>query len=258
MARSSADKKLRMSPERLAGLAAPDASVIKQLPSIAGHELLDLFVNTDFAFLMSGLGGAAGSLGSRVFSVVARARNVPAASIVTCPFSAESIHRREMADRSLDILVKTSDLCIVFDNDKLSSLAPNLQLSRAFGVLNGIMMRPVKDICSAIGTSDISVLQKAVDGSEYARFGLGLGRGDERIERVVSEAFSSPWFDFDVRAATAAVVVFSAADPWDKEAESAISRVEEKLPSARLLWGTYADSSLRDRIRLSLILCRGR
>jgi len=256
LARSTAERKFRMSPERLLGLSGPESAVMKLLPSIAGHEVLDLFNNTDVAFLMAGLGGTTGSLGSKVFSLVSRAKNVPSISLVTCPFSAESIRRREVAEKFLAALMKSSEMCLVFDNDKLSSLAPNLQLSRAFGVLNGIMNRPVRDICMTLGRTDLPAFAQAIGGSKYARFGLGLARGDERLDRVVAEAFSSPWFDYDLTEAAVAVAVYSAADPWDKEAEGILSRVEERIPSARLLWGSYVDESLCDRIRLSLILCR--
>ncbi len=231
---------------------------MKLLPSIAGHEILDLFNNTDLAFLMSGLGGATGSLGSKVFSLVSRAKNVPNVALVTYPFSAESVRRREAAQKSLGALMKNADLCLVFDNDKLSSLAPNLQLSRAFGLLNGIMIRPVKDMCSTIGRSDLRTFTQATDGSEYGRFGLGLARGDERVDKVVAEAFSSPWFDYDVKAATAAIAIYSSTDPWEKEAEGIVTRLEERIPSAKLMWGSYSDPSLGDRIRVSLVLCRGR
>ncbi len=224
------------------------------LPSIAGHELLDLFNNTDLAFLMSGLGGTMGSLGSRLLSLVSRSKNVPTISMVTFPFAAESIRRREVAKGALGALLKNSALCLVFDNDKLSSLAPNLQLSRAFAVMNGIMTRPARDLCSAMSRQDIQAFEKAVEGSSYARFGLGLARGDERVTKVVAEAASSPWFDHDISDSAAAVVIYSAADPWVKEAESIVSMIEERLPSAKLLWGAYADPSLRERIRVSLIL----
>ena len=258
LARSGADRKFRMSFERLAGLSGPEGAILKLLPTLAGHELLDLFNNTDLAFLMSGLGGTTGSLGSRLLSLVARSKNVPSVSMVTFPFSAESVRRREVAQSALGAIMKNVNLCLVFDNDKLSSLAPNLQLSRAFAVMNGIMTRPARDICSAMARPDIATFSQAVEGSEYARFGLGLARGDERVERVVAEALSSPWFDYEISETAAAVVIYSATDPWEKEAESIISRIEERLPSAKLLWGSYSDPSLGERIRISLILCRNR
>ena len=257
LARSGADRTFRMSFDRLAGLSGPEGAILKLVPSIAGHELLDLFNNTDVAFLMAGLGGTTGSLGSRLLSLVARSRNVSSVSMVTFPFSAESVRRREVAQSALAAIMRNADLCLVFDNDKLSSLAPNLQLSRAFAVMNGIMTRPARDICSAMARPDIRTFKQAVEGCEYARFGLGLARGDERVERVVSEAASSPWFDYDIREANAAIIVYSAADPWEKEAEAIVSRIEERLPSAKLLWGSYPDPSLGERIRVSLTLCRG-
>lgn len=256
LARSTAGRKFLMSPERLIGLSGAESAVVKFVPSIAGREVIELFGDTDIAFLMSGLGGLTGSCGSKVLSLVARARSIPCVSLVTYPFSAESIRRREMAQRYLVSLVRNSDMCVVFDNDKLSALAPNLQLSRAFGLLNGIMTRPVKDMCSVITKPDLPTFRQALEGSGYARFGLGLARGDERVEKVVSEAFSSPWFDYDVSSAASAIAVYSAADPWDREAGSILSRIEERLPSARLLWGSYVDPSLGERIRLSLVLAR--
>jgi len=256
LARSHADRKFGMSLDRLASLAGAESTIMKLLPSIAGHELLDLFNNTDAAFMMSGLGGMTGSLGSKVFSLVARAKGVVCVSLVTFPFSAESLRRREMADRSMGPILKNSDLCLVFDNDKLSSLAPNLQLSRAFSLLNGIMMRPVKDLCSIMGRSDVHAFKQAVDGCPYARFGLGLAGGDDRVRRVVEEAMSSPWFDYDPAEADAVVAVYCSADPWDKEADSILKELEMRMTSARLLWGSYADPSLGQRVRLSLVLCK--
>ncbi len=256
LARSSADRKFRISYDRLAGLSGPENAIMKLLPSIAGHELLDLFNNTDLAFLVSGLGGTTGSLGSRILSLVAKSRSVPAISIVTFPFSAESIRRREVAQSALGILMKNVDLCLVFDNDMLSSLSPNLQLSKAFAVMNGIMTRSARDLCYSMARQDVPGFIRTVEGCPYARFGLGLGRGDERVRRVAAESLSSPWFDFSLQETAAAIAIYSSSDPWEKEADAVVSQIEERLPSAKLLWGSYPDPSLGERIRLSLILCR--
>jgi hypothetical protein len=45
---------------------------------------------------------------------------------------------------------------------------------------------------------------------------------------------------------------------WDKEIEKVLSALESRLPLAGIAWGSYADSTLNDRIRLSLIVCRKR
>jgi len=117
------------------------------------------------------------------------------------------------------------------------------------------MLRPVLDLTSAMSRFDVGVLRQALGDANYGRFGLGLGRGDERIERVVEEALGSPWFDFPLAEVKSAVAVYSSSDPWDKELENILSRLEARIPSARVVFGSYRDDSLKDRIRLSLLLC---
>jgi len=256
IARSHADRKMQIGPERLVGVISTQHHILKHLPSIAGHEVVDVLNNTDMAFLFCGLGGLSGSLGARLFSSVAEAKGIAHILLATTPFSAESIHRRELASKTLKELLASSTLCVEFDNDKLSSLAPNLPISRAFTLLNGIMVRPVMDLTSVMSRMDIGVLKQALGNSNHGRFGLGLGRGDERVERAVDEAFSSPWFDYPLPEAEVAVAVYSSSDPWDKEFDRIIALLESKMPSTRMVSGSYQDGSLKDRIRLSLLLCR--
>jgi cell division protein FtsZ len=258
LARSHAERKVLIGPERLVGLSDTRHSILKHLPSVAGHEIVDVFNNTDISFLFCGLGGLTGSLGAKLFSSVAEAKGTLGVVLAATPFSAESERRRELAAKILAELLSTATLAIEFNNDMLSSLAPNLPISRAFGLMNNIMQRPVIDCCSSMTRMDATALKQILGESNYGRFGLGLARGDEKIDRVVEEAVSSPWFDFPLEEATAAVAIYSSSDPWDKEAERISEQLTTRLPRARIAWGSYADPGLKDRIRLSLVICRQR
>ena len=255
LARSHAERKMQIGTERLVGVSNTQHHVLKHLPSIAGHEFVDVFNNTDIAFLFCGLGGVSGSLGARLFSSVAAAKDAVDIVLATTPFSAESIRRRDLAAKILGEMLESTTLCVEFDNDKLSSLAPNLPISRAFSLLNGIMIRPVMDLTSVMSRMDVGVLRQALGNANYGRFGLGLGRGDERISRAVEEALCSPWFDFPLSDVKAAIAVYSSSDPWDKEFEKILALLETRIPSANIVSGSYKDSSLMDRIRLSLLIC---
>jgi len=254
--RTHADRKLLVSLDRIVGLSESGPDMLKQMQSAVGHELLDVFNNTELAFLMCGLGGVTGSLGAKLLSSVADSKSSTAIVLAATPFSAESQRRRDLAAKTMADVLRLSTLCIEFNNDMLSSLAPHMPMSRAFTLLNGIMLRPVMDICATASRSDISLLRSAVGGFRHGRFGLGLARGDERIVKVANEALNSPWFDFDLAEVGAAIAIYSAADPWDKELDKILSAVETRLPSAQLLWGSYSDPALGDRIRLSLVACR--
>ena len=258
LARSHADRKFLIGLDRLTGLSFTQADVMKKLPEVAGHELLDLFNNTDVAFLLCGLGGPTGSLGSRMVASIARAKGTAAIVLATTPFSAESFRRRELVSLVMGVLLESSTLVVEFDNDKLSLLAPNLPLSRAFRIMNGIMLRPVEDLCAVMSRQDLPSFLKIIGSATHGRFGLGLGRGDERVKNVVDEALRSPWFDYGLEQTSAAIAIYSASDPWDKEIEQVMGTLSAKLPSADLLWGSYSDPALADRIRLSVLLCKNK
>src|SRR4030065_303891 len=99
-----------------------DQRVRTKLPSIVGHELPDMFNNTEIAFMMCGLGGTSGSLGTKLLSSIARVKGTTGIVLAATPFSAESIRRREVASKALHDILSISSLCVEFDNDKLSSL----------------------------------------------------------------------------------------------------------------------------------------
>lgn len=257
LARCRSERRVLIGSERLVGLSESGPELMKKLPALVGHELLDVFNNTEVAFIMCGLGGATGSLGAKMLASVARAKGSLGVALAATPFTAESISRREFAEEAVRDLAKLSSLCIEFSNDKLSSMAPNLPLSRAFAIQNAIMMRPVMDLCATFGRSDTAAFREAIGSSTYGRFGLGLARGDDRVERAVHDALTSPWFDFDLGTANAAIVVYSAADPWDREEEHVLSAVADRLPSSNLVVGSYPDPTLGERIRVSIIIARG-
>ncbi len=256
LARCRCERKLLIGQDRLAGLSDSGPELVKQVPAIVGHELLDMFNNTDVAFLMCGLGGMTGSMGVKMLSSIAKARSTLGIVLAATPFSAESLGRREVAQQTMLNLALTASVCIEFPNDELSSLAPNLPLSRAFSIMNAIMMRPVMDLCGVMSRTDTASFRQALGNSARGRFGLGLARGDDRVEKAVHDALTSPWFDFAMEDAASAIVVYSAADPWDKEADKILTLMESRMPSARIVWGSYPDISLGERIRISLVLCR--
>jgi len=252
--RSAAERKVAVGQATLAAAGEIAPSVIKQAHSVVPHELYDLFNNTDIAFLMTGLGGFTGSRGTVLLSSIARARGVPSISLVAIPFSAESARRREFALKALEGLAESSTACIRFDNDELSALAPHMPISRAFSLLNGIMHRPIIDLCAVLSGGDLPMLVETIKASDWGRFGLGLSRGDERVQKAVDEALSSPWFVRPLPEASSAIAVYSAADPWDRELENLIDAVGNRLPSSKTVWGAYPDPGLGERIRLSLVV----
>ena len=254
--RSKAEDKVHISPQKLVGLAQTAPSVIKKMPSVVADEVGVSTRDVDMMFLMAGLGGLTGSVGLAVLSSFIRANGLMSVAMAAGPFNAESERRRRLAELYTSRITTDVDLMIEFGNDALSSLAPNLSVSRAFSVLNGIMHRPVIDILAAGTRKDLKVLREVIGGAVRGRLGVGLVRGDERVSRAVDEALSSPWFDFDIEETEAAILVYSSADPWDREFGEIVEMMSSKLGGPRMMHGSYSDPTLGDKIRLSAVLCR--
>ncbi|UCE81301.1 MAG: hypothetical protein JSV94_02465 [Methanobacteriota archaeon] len=254
--RSGASEHLLISQQRLVGLYHTDSAILSQSPSVVGSDIYSHFDGVDIAFLMTGLGGITGSLGTAVLGQLAKSRGTRSVALVASPFSAESERRREFATECLERICSYTDACVVFGNDALSDLVPSLPLSKAFTVMNGIMHRPMLDMTMVMGRQDAMRIRDMVGDGRFGRFGLGIGRGDDRVRRAVEEAFQSPWFDFDLCDIETAFVVYSAADPWDREQEDIVKQVRQRLGSKKIIHGSYGDLSLRDKIRVSVILLR--
>ena len=253
--RSRASRRLLITQERLVGLYNTDSKIVAQMPSVVGNDVLALFEDTDVAYLMSGLGGVAGSLGTSVLGRAAKAKRVPVISAVAVPFSAESERRRSFALKCSRQIMSDVDINIVFGNDALSTLAPHLPLSRAFNLLNGIMHRPAMEIAKVVGRAGARKLIEVLGHGALGRFGLGMARGDDRVAKVVQEALESPWFDHPIASTETAVAVYSAMDPWDKELSKILEALRKAMPDARIAYGSYDDAALRESIRLSLVVC---
>ena len=254
--RTEAGEKVLISPKRIVDLAQTDPSVVRQMPSVVVGELGLSTKDVDVMFLMAGLGGLTGSVGTAVASSFARAGGCLTIAFVAYPFSAESERRRELAGMYARRIATDVDLMIEFPNDALSQLSPNLPLSKAFGLLNGIMHRPVIDLVAVAGRKDLRPFRRIIGSAVRARFGLGLVRGDDRARRAVDEALSSPWFDFELKSTESIIAVYSAADPWEKESEEMMGELRERTGGARMMAGSYADPTLGDKVRLSVLLCR--
>jgi cell division protein FtsZ len=254
--RAKADDRVLISPQKLVGLAQTDLAVIRQMPSVVADEICVPIEDTEVVFLMAGLGGLTGSVGMAVISSFARASGPMSVALAAGPFAVESERRRRLAELYTGRIMSDVDLMIEFSNDALSEMAPNLPVSRAFSIMNSIMHRPAIDILAAGTRKDIKILRGTIGDAVRGRLGLGLVRGDDRVNRVVDEAMSSPWFDFDPQETEAAILVYSAADPWDRELGEIVELMKTKLGDARLIHGSYSDPTLGEKIRLSVILCR--
>jgi len=252
--RCANSQKIVLSHEILEGLASTDISVLT--PNMMPKEVIDALIDTDIAVLIAGLGGETGSNGIRFLASAAKMISKPSITVVSLPFSVESLSRREIAADALSDLKKRSDLVISFANDKLRKLVPNLPMDKVFRVMNAIMERPITDLSRVMIQPDVQMMRQIASGSDEFRLGVGLGRGINRDLAAIKEAFDSPWFDFDPISVQSAFLVVSSYPVDFKEVDATIRAVHSRISNAKLMFGSYEDPSLGDKLRVTLLLGR--
>ncbi len=182
-------------------------------------------------------------------------------AVVTYPFKAEGTIRSENAEWGLERLRNAADTVIVIPNDKLLEICPRLALNAAFKVADEVLVRAIKGITELITKPglvnlDFNDLKTIMKGAGVAMIGLGEADEEDRVEAAVNEAINSPMIDVDISGATGALVNVTGGENMSiAEAEKVAEIIQSKIsPNARLIWGAAVDPSLRETVRVMVVI----
>lgn len=253
---SSQDLKnvLYLRQEGLKGIALSSKKVSGELYAPEEKEIAKHIRGADMVYIVTGLGGGMGTWSSVVTAKVTKKLNILSIALATVPFRVESERRRVLAREGADILSRTADSLVLFSNDKLLKIAPNLPITQAFNVMGQVMTSPILSFSKVVTKGDKQVLRHAFEGCSQMRLGAGDGRGRQRVSGSVDEAYNSPWFeDMDVAEAKVAVVFISSSEAFPEDVDEAVSEMKSRMPEADIYYGGYKEE-LGDRLRTVLLL----
>ncbi len=259
---SQADEKILLGRKTCGGLGAGgEPEVGEECAEESEDDLRNKLDGADMIFVTCGLGGGTGTGSAPIIAKIAKKLGALTVSVVTLPFSAEGVKRRENAEKGLEKLQAASDTVIVIPNDKLLEVAPNLPLNKAFMVSDEILGRAVKGITELITKQglvslDFADIRSIMKGSGMAMIGMGESDSGERALESVHEALSSPLLDIDISDATGALInITGSSDLTLQEAEKIVQIVADKLdPEANIIWGTQIDENLQNMVRTTIIV----
>jgi cell division protein FtsZ len=213
--------------------------------------------DADLMFLFAGLGGEMGSHVTPALANICRKHCKLVVVSAALPFSVEGGERRYTANQAIEKILEHSDIVITYSNDSLLKIAPNLPLRKAFGAMDMIMVAPVIELARTLTLEDLSSLRQAFSSCKRVRVGIGISGGLDRELRSVEEAFTSPWFDFDLHEVRTALVVVSASYADEAMQERIAKDVSYRLPSARIRFAGRVEEELGERIRVLVLLGTG-
>ena len=259
---NKADEKILIGRELTGGLGAGSFPEIgKRAAEESKHLIKSKLKGADLVFLTCGLGGGTGTGGLPVIAEIAKSLNALTIAIVTLPFSVEGKKRMENARLGIENLKKYADTIIVIPNDKLLEIVPDLPLATAFKVCDEILVNAVKGIAELVTRPglinlDFADVKTIMQNGGMAMIGVGESDSEERAKEAVDKAINNPLLDVDISGAKGAMInVTGGADLTLEESKQIVEQVSRKLdPAATVIWGSIIDESLRDIVRVMLIV----
>ncbi len=257
----NAQKKILIGKEITRGLGAGGyPEVGAKCAEASRREIVDAISGYDMVFLAAGMGGGTGGGSVPLIAQMAKEQGSLVVAFVTYPFSLER-SRKQKADWGLEQLTKNADTTIVIENDRLLSYSPNLQIEKAFELVDNILVTAVRGISDTIMLPslinlDFADLKAVMGGAGTAVINLGAGYGPDRVDKAIKSTLTHPLLDVDLEGAKSAMVhVTGGASLTIEEATRVGAGVTDNLDAkANVIFGARLVPELTDQIKVMSIV----
>ncbi|MCE8422905.1 MAG: cell division protein FtsZ [Candidatus Methanoperedens sp.] len=224
-------------------------------------ELRDELTGSNLVFLVAGLGGGTGTGAMPVVADLTRELSALTIGCVTIPFTIE-MARREKAREAIELLAKSCDSVVIIDNSKLREIAGNLPLKEALNVANALVGAFVKNLTDTITQPslvnlDYADLRAVMERGGISSIGIGESDGQNRVEKAVAQAISTPLLDVtDLTSCYGVLIhIVGGEDLTLEEVAVAGELVMDKVPNTkRIIWGAKVDTNLTGAVRVMAVL----
>lgn len=219
---------------------------------------------TKMLFITAGMGKGTGTGASPVVAKIAREMGILTIAVVTYPYNLEGKKSFDKADKGIEELKKYVDSLIIIQNQKIMDIYEDETLRVALGYADDVLKNAVKCIAELITLDgyqnvDFNDILTIMKDSGEAMLGLAEASGEDRIEKVVSEAMTCSLID-DAAIDSAQNFLFFVRYGEGKELKvSELKKLSQEFDKYRnddtnVIWGHAAEKDLGDKIKLSVII----
>lgn len=215
----------------------------------------------DMVFVTAGMGGGTGTGAAPIIAKVAKDMGILTVGVVTRPFTFEGRRRSEHAEMGIKFLKKFVDSIVIVPNDRLLDIAePNTSMVDALKMADEILKQGVQSITELIGdnsliNADFADVQTVMRDRGVAHMGIGVGKGENKVQDAVKSAVESPLLETTVAGAKA--ILLNIAGGYEmgmldvNEAANQIQNVADK--DAIIIFGTSVKEELNDEMKITVI-----
>lgn len=224
-------------------------------------EIKSAVSGADMVFLTAGMGGGTGTGASPIIAEVSKSAGALVVAVVTTPFFFEQNQRNEQARKGIAVLKEKVDALLVVENDKLLSLADkNLSLIDSFKLADEVLRQAVQGVTDLILKPglinvDFADVKTVMMKAGSAIMGIGEGQGEKRAQDAAEAALKSPLMSTPMKGAKG--VLFNVTGGEDvkileiQQAAEIIRNVSDD--DAMVIWGHTIDTTMQDKIRITVI-----
>jgi cell division protein FtsZ len=220
----------------------------------------------DVVFVITGLGGGAGTGISPVLAQAARESGALVLAFVAMPFDCEGNRRLRSARLGLEQLKAAADGVICLPNQKVFKLIDeNTSVVETFKTLNELLMEGVNGVWRLmahkglleIHFADLCALLRDRHGE--SSFATAEAAGGTRSREVLDKLFAHPLLDGGKTLVESDAVLVSLTGGPDltmAEVNRVMEHINGKCDRAQVIMGAAIDEAFRERLAITLIAVR--
>ncbi|MDR2536100.1 MAG: cell division protein FtsZ [Treponema sp.] len=232
----------------------------------AAQEDRDMIVETlkgaNMVFVTAGMGGGTGTGSAPIIAQAAKECGALTVGVVTKPFVFEGRARMRLADTGIVKLREVVDTLIIIPNQHLLNIVEKrTPITEAFLKADDVLRQGVQGISDLVTETgliniDFADVETIIKGQGDALMGIGYGNGDNRATEAANNAIDNPLLEGTaIEGATRFLINVSGSEDLSLvEFQEVVNIITAKAdPDAEIISGTSLDSSLGDKLRVTVI-----
>jgi cell division protein FtsZ len=226
-------------------------------------QLRPLCQDAEVIFILTGLGGGAGTGISPVLARVAREAGALVLAFVITPFKCEGTRRAQVAAEGLHHLQTGADGLVCLPNERLSRLiTPETSVLDAFAKGNVLLTDAIRGVWRLLtrkGLIDIRFADLAAvlrNRHSHCAFAVAEASGSDRAEAVLAKLLEHPMLDGgEILSQSATILVSLTAGPDLTMAElnTVTTQITQRCPSAQVIVGAAVSPDFGDCLGVTVI-----
>jgi cell division protein FtsZ len=217
---------------------------------------------TDLLIIISTLGGGTGSGATPIIAQITSEMNILTIALITTPFGFEGLRRMRFARQCIEQLTNYVSLSLTISNNSLLGMATKTTtLKDAFTLVDNVLTSIIRGISrvltyEGIINLDFSDLETIMNWKGRGLIGIGVGRGENRVENAVINAMDSPLFENrSIQGAKGVIInIIGDKDVSILDAEKAVDSIRKEVhEKAQIIFGFAVVESTIEEVEITII-----